>query len=328
MNASLPHARGGVSTAVRSAWHQAPSSPRPWGCFFIGLPFEVTMPVFPTPVGVFLKFRAACPHDSGLPHARGGVSLFDGMQRDVKRSSPRPWGCFLQHIGQQEVLTVFPTPVGVFRYRRTASAIMRRLPHARGGVSTRPASGTAQRQSSPRPWGCFYSSRACAKASLVFPTPVGVFLILGSSSSIRRSLPHARGGVSNSGRIPFRCLESSPRPWGCFYSAPLDCGHLDVFPTPVGVFLLYEKKGQVLACLPHARGGVSYAKAHHWLLKASSPRPWGCFPLYAVCGQRPQVFPTPVGVFPVRLHLRQAGRRLPHARGGVSREPSQYAGAL
>ena len=50
----------------------------------------------------------------------------------------------------------------------------------------------------------------------VFPTPVGVFLILPVILLITRCLPHARGGVSfRRSRLTF-LLQSSPRPWGCF----------------------------------------------------------------------------------------------------------------
>ncbi|SMG62905.1 hypothetical protein BMETH_1359_1 [methanotrophic bacterial endosymbiont of Bathymodiolus sp.] len=33
------------------------SSPRPWGCFFVALLYMDTKRVFPTPVGVFLRYR-------------------------------------------------------------------------------------------------------------------------------------------------------------------------------------------------------------------------------------------------------------------------------
>ena len=62
----------------------------------------------------------------------------------------------------------------------TASGGGRRsLPHARGGVSTYPATAFAVALSSPRPWGCF------ARVSKSIKKLVG--------------LPHARGGVSKAG---------------------------------------------------------------------------------------------------------------------------------
>ena len=70
--------------------------------------------------------------------------------------------------------------------------------------------------------------------------------------------------------------------------------------------------------LPHARGGVSMPCPARRRALPSSPRTWGCFPVYSVpCGDH-GVFPTHVGVF-LRHRLPSIRRlSLPHARGGVS----------
>ena len=91
---SLPHARGGVS----SAW-AIPS----WSAA-----------VFPTPVGVFLKKPPERLHIGSLPHARGGVSAYKRKPLSYARSSPRPWGCFSMAAWKYWLPDVFPTPVGVF----------------------------------------------------------------------------------------------------------------------------------------------------------------------------------------------------------------------
>ena len=75
---SLPHARGGVSYAIRTQ--------------------TGATPVFPTHVGVFLfnkfdSFKSLC-----LPHARGGVSIVGMRFRLSPESSPRMWGCFRQYL--------------------------------------------------------------------------------------------------------------------------------------------------------------------------------------------------------------------------------------
>ena len=71
-----------------------------------------------------------------LPHARGGVSekRLDFPLHGL--SSPRPWGCFLHFFLLLSVIRVFPTPVGVFPMFERDFVFERRLPHARGGVST------------------------------------------------------------------------------------------------------------------------------------------------------------------------------------------------
>ena len=70
--------------------------------------------------------------------------------------------------------------------------------------------------------------------------------------------------------------------------------------------------------LPHARGGVSESMEARSQLRVSSPRPWGCFLICRVFSASLFVFPTPVGVFLIRVLISKHIARLPHARGGVS----------
>ena len=160
---------------------------------------------------------------------------------------------------------------------------------------------------------------SCVSWIKVFPTPVGVFpkpLIYKATGAC---LPHARGGVSWVRWPKQELLESSPRPWGCFWKELVFMFHKNVFPTPVGVFLVCrvsrgDKKG-----LPHARGGVSFIGKYCFDIKVSSPRPWGCFSSRHNHPTTGRVFPTPVGVFLVRSGAFAFGCCLPHARGGVSK---------
>ena len=131
------------------------------------------------------------------------------------------------------------------------------LPHARGGVS-----------------GTTGSTR---QKKLVFPTPVGVFLARPRAQRSGSGLPHARGGVSMTKIIGYNLIASSPRPWGCFSSGINDLLCYVVFPTPVGVFPAVPIQPWATASLPHARGGVSYARIDSFIYRVSSPRPWGCF---------------------------------------------------
>ena len=175
--------------------------------------------VFPTPVGVFpwpclqgRRFRR-------LPHARGGVSNTFPLQVFVKKSSPRPWGCFWHGDYALDAWAVFPTPVGVFPWPCLQGRRFRRLPHARGGVSNTFPLQVFVKKSSPRPWGCFCVQPSRSPLALVFPTPVGVFPFFPRPAVARGSLPHARGGVSVFLKTVELLPESSPRPWGCFRAA-------------------------------------------------------------------------------------------------------------
>ena len=151
----LPHVRGGVSSFAFSGCLILGSSPRPWGCFPLTLVHFLSMPVFPTSVGVFLITIAITILKPGLPHVRGGVSFPWCKIGRRNQSSPRPWGCFSRRAGSSHLDNVFPTSVGVFPGVTERKNHQCRLPHVRGGVSLGISRGLNTLLSSPRPWGCF-----------------------------------------------------------------------------------------------------------------------------------------------------------------------------
>ena len=110
----LPHARGGVSVISDTLHALKSSSPRPWGCFRRRAWLKPMTSLFPTPVGVFPERRSDGHQNRTLPHARGGVSFFRVIADVDYFSSPRPWGCFFGICGACPVVSLFPTPVGVF----------------------------------------------------------------------------------------------------------------------------------------------------------------------------------------------------------------------
>ena len=70
--------------------------------------------------------------------------------------------------------------------------------------------------------------------------------------------------------------------------------------------------------LPHVRGGVSGEIARLDRGGQSSPRTWGCFQGIPMVECRQTVFPTYVGVFPMKNLRFAKDESLPHVRGGVS----------
>ena len=213
--------------------------------------------VFPTLVGVFLDQPPVELGGLGLPHARGGVSLFRCALGFPPSSSPRSWGCFSSITHSLVSLGVFPTLVGVFLTSPFPCVSIPGLPHARGGVSEIVILVSCRPASSPRSWGCFPCQQDEGRIRHVFPTLVGVFLSLLSVDYAEQGLPHARGGVSITKRSSQDSAGSSPRSWGCFYPTCPKWAPWKVFPTLVGVFLSDEGVIDYQARLPHARGGVS-----------------------------------------------------------------------
>ena len=110
--------------------------------------------------------------------------------------------------------------------------------------------------------------------------------------------------------------------WGCFHRIQTLQGERKVFPTHVGVFLIYIMFGWAHGSLPHACGGVSNLCRKVSCMEWSSPRMWGCFYGLSLKFQSEVVFPTHVGVFPPYADYSMSPLSLPHACGGVS-EPRQ-----
>ena len=120
--------------------------------------------VFPTCVGVFLEVEAQLFSPSGLPHVRGGVS----------RALCIPFS----------KASVFPTCVGVFLDTYAREFFSKSLPHVRGGVSQTELFLFPGKQSSPRAWGCFPRRLVRRGEGQVFPTCVGVFLVVSAIALI------------------------------------------------------------------------------------------------------------------------------------------------
>ena len=144
---------------------------------------------------------------------------------------------------------------------------------------------------------------------------MGVFLKKAVKRPTCGGLPHARGGVSISHRLAPRLRRSSPRTWGCFSSDALDAIQSSVFPTHVGVFLLLPRQQEKQGIPAHFHRQCN-AKA----FGMSSPRTWGCFRFFPVRAHHTLVFPTHVGVFLPTFDKPVLVCRLPHARGGVSKQ--------
>ena len=147
----------------------------------------------------------------------------------------------------------------------------------RGGVSQPIRERPVMNASSPRAWGCFFFRVFGEQMFRVFPTCVGVFLLLARVAGFVPSLPHVRGGVSILRVSGLRLLLSSPRAWGCFQQLILQKQAGQVFPTCVGVFLCHIRLHSVRHGLPHVRGGVSTPASYPSFSLLSSPRAWGCF---------------------------------------------------
>ena len=274
---SLLHVRGGVSSA----------SPVRGG---IRLVFSTSVEVFPCS-------RPITTRRTSLLHVRGGVSQFAPIPGLLDESSPRPWRCFLDEAKLYLRVDVFSTSVEVFLMTEYVNHNDESLLHVRGGVSIQAALVGILRQSSPRPWRCFWSATSSDHLAAVFSTSVEVFpRKLGLTVAVVRLL-HVRGGVSILDTDKVSLSRSSPRPWRCFIISPVFTRVFQVFSTSVEVFPMTLLSQNTVSRLLHVRGGVSHSFQMSEMQRRSSPRPWRCFWHWRSCRYSFWAFSTSVEVF-------------------------------
>ena len=197
------------------------------------------------------------------------------------------------------------------------SQVRKSLPHARGGAPTDDERPRAQLPSSPRTWGCSAGRQRRKPCRRVFPTHVGVLLLIEVGVQAKMRLPHARGGSPVDSGLNTLRPKSSPRTWGCSCSNHVQRVTPSVFPTHVGVLRCSACERWSCWGLPHARGGAPSCETAGTAERSSSPRTWGCSAAARRARRPGRVFPTHVGVLLRFTCCYRSGGRLPHARGGA-----------
>ena len=191
---------------------------------------------------------------------------------------------------------VFPTPVGMDR--RSGPRTMQKpgFPHARGDGPSPLYILNSEAQFSPRPWGWTDGRPLYHVALKVFPTPVGMDRLTGSSTLSSGSFPHARGDGPPEREHTPPALAFSPRPWGWTAVGGTQMASFNVFPTPVGMDRRSDSPARKPASFPHARGdGPNPSPVVH-PTGLFSPRPWGWTEDRRDDAPDDFVFPTPVGM--------------------------------
>ena len=212
-----------------------------------------------------------------------------------------------------------------------------RFPHTRGGVPHSRQKGNGKTWFSPHTWGCTVSAVPSLPTLNVFRTHVGVYLQGAKANFPEGSFPHTRGGVPTGDAITGATITFSPHTWGCTYQCAQPKFQMMVFPTHVGVYLVFRKivvigvvfpthVGVYLNArhffthrtrFPHTRGGVPSSTIAIASKTEFSPHTWGCTELWMSPRQTLQVFPTHVGVYLWYMPAVLQVSRFPHTRGGV-----------
>ena len=293
----FPHVCGDVPTGDRASQSSLGFSPRMWGCS--GRWRRGTPPrrVFPTYVGMFRGPRRKSMCRASFPHVCGDVPCIWRQCQSSPRFSPRMWGCsvFLKRAGFG--CGVFPTYVGMFRWRTRRARARGRFPHVCGDVPPVYMASPTPAKFSPRMWGCSVSRRVRLRHEDVFPTYVGMFRAGRRAGAWGRGFPHVCGDVPGVVLGLPASSVFSPRMWGCSLAGTGGGRGSMVFPTYVGMFRRRGRTPESPRCFPHVCGDVPSARPAAPPVPPFSPRMWGCSEHDRFSRHRLDVFPTYVGMF-------------------------------
>ena len=309
--AGFPHTRGDGPTD----WPRSPNpllfSPHAWG-WTARNPHPPRRPrVFPTRVGMDRRPILGQRRSGGFPHTRGDGPVFLGGFAEFEEFSPHAWGWTVDVGEVGDLLSVFPTRVGMDRPLLTASTVRFRFPHTRGDGPARNSTTSRLNLFSPHAWG--WTAALADKAALqrVFPTRVGMDRLAPLARGARAGFPHTRGdgpikAAFNKNEVPF-----SPHAWGWTGQRILPSASFNVFPTRVGMDRrnMETERGDV--GFPHTRGDGPKPKAEAAEQTSFSPHAWGWTAAVSATAITGAVFPTRVGMDGSRRLRPRARRDLP-----------------
>ena len=151
---SFPHSRGDVPNYEDVMRDETAFSPLTWGCSGTLRGEYVRDFVFPTHVGMFLQHVGGVGDSLRFPHSRGDVPTSAVFRKNGQTFSPLTWGCSDGRSRPPHEEVVFPTHVGMFRWRRRRRSRLRSFPHSRGDVPWLRSVPCTEREFSPLTWGC------------------------------------------------------------------------------------------------------------------------------------------------------------------------------
>jgi len=149
---------------------------------------------------------------------------------------------------------VFPTRVGMDRCSTKGRWRSSSIPHTRGDGPLNVIYLIPSYQYSPHAWGWTVFSQSTEAGRCVFPTRVGMDLLINGDEIIRESIPHTRGDGPTEISAPALWGAYSPHAWGWTIYRQWPPRSAPVFPTRVGMDLLPKDVPCIPHRIPHTRG--------------------------------------------------------------------------
>ena len=295
----FPHTRGDGPRAAKERAKKAAFSPHAWG-WSGGVPYgHSTRPVFPTRVGMVRYAISWISFPCSFPHTRGDGPWSRSLRRTTLTFSPHAWGWSVRESLEVPAPKVFPTRVGMVRWRTSARRSLRSFPHTRGDGPPVPVIAKSCPAFSPHAWGWSGFHRRKITLPTVFPTRVGMVRESNPPSGALQCFPHTRGDGPPLSTLNSPTGRFSPHAWGWSVFVAVGAVGGDVFPTRVGMVRHRPALPAHRRRFPHTRGDGPQRRNLLEREGAFSPHAWGWSVLVSVVLRLPAVFPTRVGM--VRL---------------------------
>ena len=250
----VPHGRGDGPPPSTDFRNVGACSPRAWGWTVRVLRRGRGASVFPTGVGMDRRRRRRAASRSSVPHGRGDGPVQPASVSSSSTCSPRAWGWTASSGNGEAPVAVFPTGVGMDRYRRASPNRGTGVPHGRGDGPELISDGDGLDMCSPRAWGWTVALQIESGSASVFPTGVGMDRQSQSVIDPLTGVPHGRGDGPATKSSTTTSGKCSPRAWG-WPGLPNQRDMLvEVFPTGVGMGRKLYRDHCRYNCVPHGRG--------------------------------------------------------------------------
>src|ERR1017187_5977491 len=172
-----------------------------------------------------------------------------------------------------------------------------------------------RRAYSPPAWGWSGTGRRQCGGRIVFPTRVGMVRCWRTSRRGGSRIPHPRGDGPDVITDLRAKTGYSPPAWGWSAQHVLSEAALLVFPTRVGMVLVWPLRGISPSRIPHPRGDGPLSPSEYSKLVEYSPPAWGWSERAVIVVQVRPVFPTRVGMVRSQPRRRCWPSGIPHPRG-------------
>ena len=178
---------------------------------------------------------AVALHPVRIPHPRGDGPKRLSWRGTVTKYSPPAWGWSGREGEHERGAGVFPTRVGMVRFRNGLRRFGQSIPHPRGDGPSSLGITNIVRLYSPPAWGwsaLFVGNRG---RPVVFPTRVGMVRLLGGDTGLPQRIPHPRGDGPTTANSAEQVTLYSPPAWGWSVQLGEQPVGVGVFPTRVGM---------------------------------------------------------------------------------------------